>query len=137
MNQGKTFFKVCRRIGRELFSSIVSNKYRLTYAKGKWTFPVIGKIFVFDSLEAAKKFAEFSFSGSYAIYPCEVKNPVESFQCSSNFLEEDFDKFWLGEASKMFIVATPPGTWTVDAVKIFGEDAMRRPEIGLWPESES
>ena len=103
--------------------SILCWKYRIHYIVGQWVYPNLRgtKIFVFDNLEEAKKFA-----GN--IYECEVINPTPghkynlfAYGCGINYDRiEQMLKLKLAKKKfthlKMGFI--PKGTVMCDAVKL-------------------
>ena len=91
------------------------------YKIGEWVSPVIpnSKLFVFDTLENVRLYAD-KFSYPYkCIFQCEVKNPVRVKRIP--FSLEDVYQFWIKRLAKKRNIMTmpaPKGTLLVDKVKI-------------------
>jgi hypothetical protein len=117
------YYKVVRQINNKLVSCAATSfgyVHKLTYTPGMWDYPQVGKIFVFGSLEAAKKFE------------CECLNPVlfngthiPSLYSSDEVLREfwnmDFTNmvdFWEGTEQPWTV---PTDTYVCDAVKLIKE----------------
>ena len=89
------------------------------YVKGKWTYPKIGKLFVFDHLQRAQEFPPF-LDGSLLIFRCVVKKPIEAKLMSAS--AEYVSCFWNDTSPRTPTEIPPLGTYFVDAVKIYGDE---------------
>lgn len=101
------------------------------YLVNNWVYPKIGKLFVFDDLEAAKKYERKfhcgSVGGSY-IYECEVKNPRTITRIMNLTEKTLLLKFWQNYKNKKsfrkiadqssILWPVPQGSYVVDAVKL-------------------
>lgn len=88
--------------------------FTLSYPKKKWVYPHEGKIFVFKSVEDAKRFIIQQCIEAKKIVPCEVKNSRARKYISCYHNGYDFRAFW----TKRYCIRNraPKGTYTCDAV---------------------
>jgi len=96
---GKFYFKaLSKNCSGEYLSAMaydIPKKYCLTYELGKTTIPIIGRIFVFATLEYAVYFAECNSTDVAAICKgtaTEVGKP--KFLCPSFGVEHHLVQFW-------------------------------------------
>jgi hypothetical protein len=92
------------------YTSVIGNKdFYLTYEIGETTFPKIGKLFGFDSLENAKEYMTRTCYGR-AVFVGEAENVGKpKYLGNPNFIES----FWLNKKSKKRLtdfVDAPKGT---------------------------
>ena len=100
------YYKVVSLWNEKYYSVMVIYKggplrHHVEYGIDKWSYPNIenSKLFVFDDLEAAKKYCRFNFiieEHKVEIFSCEVTNPVvNGDMCMYSHLEAVID-FWSG-----------------------------------------
>lgn len=128
------FYKVVKSINRGLVSARIFNgvthydtpeekKYCINYRTQRWVKPKLpnSKLFVFDSLENAKKFTQDRWEDSPRvkeyIYECEVKNPTVANRICDFYGLGSFVKYWKG-ALICGTSSAPKGTYFADAVKL-------------------
>lgn len=94
-------------------------KLNLMYSTKEWTYPNVGKIFVFDNLSDAEEFTikQASHNGRYntAIYECEVENPQTD---KSYYVSNVYEIIELSEGQSVHFSQPPHGTVFCDAVKL-------------------
>jgi len=116
------YYKVVKT-GRQGFRSaiVLRRPWRLDYAVGEWTKPQVPdtKLFVFESLNAARDFA--ARESNAAVFCCEVEG--EPTHPSRMAWLGDLCSFWQAYLQKVpYAGGTPPrGTVWVDAVKLIEE----------------
>ena len=94
---------------RWFYSSFAGGPFRLTYRLNKYTIPVYGKIFAFDSRDSLKKYITdksrgyfqlnekgvSTFSTTYALFECEsttIETPNSTDIIPTR--EDDFKSYW-------------------------------------------
>jgi hypothetical protein len=94
----------------------------LKYHPGKWRKPLIpnSKLYVFESLDAAKRFAERRASSNRCqIWSCKIK---PSNECPSKadcpFTANEIKRFWANPRTSATADIAPAGTVFADAVMI-------------------
>jgi hypothetical protein len=115
----KTYYKcIVRQLGtKALMSSCYGSDYTIEYKIGKFVTPILNgsKLFIFDSLKAAKDFIFINCTYCYTdIYACEAVG-VEDAKYMA-WLSRDADKFWKNQNCKKAPV--PDGTKFATAVKL-------------------
>lgn len=98
--------------------STVRTGLKLVYKQNEWTKPKIpnSKIFVFDSLIAARDFSRYAFT--FEIWECEVKNPVKALSMCVWYVENDFDNFWNNKPTEFNNSIPPEHTVYADEVML-------------------
>lgn len=138
----KSYWKVVQNINGKLYSSISSHSdnTKLQYKLGEETVPKIGKIFIFENYQNAKRFLEIiwnnTYKTSYSILIVDAKNITnETFTNKKSVLStvflnchDDVLEFWNKIASKdttlieidffcdKFCVTVPTGTLLASSV---------------------
>jgi hypothetical protein len=116
------YYKVCKKIGNQYWSVCsISDHYiglfrPIEYKLNETSFPHIenSKIFVFDNLEAATKFAKDGTT--CVVFEVDVTNPTPAQVRSYHWFLESIEAFWNNQVvEKAFC---PSGTVFVDSVTL-------------------
>ena len=95
----KTYYKVVRVVDGKFYSCSVYPG--LEYRVGYWTEPKVGKLFVFNNLNAARS---YFITCDYKIFECEVDSPTRlkyRLRIPIAFLDDDDIKYFWNNYSKM------------------------------------
>ena len=100
--------------------------HHVEYTINKWVLPTIkdSKLFVFDDLEAARRYCWYNFAieeqlHKIKIFTCEVLNPTEKGYMCQYFYELAVVEFWRGKDKyKRSLLSN---TVLCDAVKLIEE----------------
>lgn len=99
-------------------------KFSLEYKIGEWTYPKIGKLFIFDNLTEA----QYHATSSCSIFECECINIKPSYLIIDtrelkDIDEKTLDKFWTINANIDYkkLANSPYGARYCDAIKLIKE----------------
>jgi len=115
-------YKVVAGINGKLYSSFVTNQYKLEYKVGEITTPKIGKIFVFKTIEEAVSFygknlrCEILF-----LYECECNEVTPQEYRSGEHYDYHYEDFWNDRASISNLVQEKHSIYTTGYVKLIRE----------------
>lgn len=127
----KIYYKVINIINGVFRSAVTSDQletrntmFDLEYKENKWTYPKIGKMFIFENLFDAKRFSESEGSRAkvrgeeLVIYEIECKNPVELKNRAEFHYDtgSNFKNFW--HKKRAIRTSTPRGTFCCSAIKL-------------------
>lgn len=106
----------------------------LRYYRKRWTRPVVGKLFVFESLEAARAYYKIIYvSDETKIFVCEALNVSRiTKRIAFGFNFKQLKLFWAGDYARYipttsYIPTThhiPTGTLGAEAVKLLEEVSL-------------
>ncbi len=110
-------YKVVTAINKRYYSYNEVGIYKVTYNINSWSFPKIGKLFVFKRLKDAKSFGGIGLHTKY--FRCQVKGLQKGKSSTTYYNKVDFwDKVENGEVDCDFGVT---GTYYTKAVKLLKE----------------
>lgn len=129
------YYKVVREDNGKLFSVVISGAFQIEYQPNIWINkkPSTGGIFIFNSLDEAKRFAR-SFTSKVYVYECLVRNPrplkYRAYHSSSYGIISDFWKIvdafrqkrqkidWNIVAKNSGYYSCPSGTYIANSIKL-------------------
>lgn len=109
-----SLIKVVRVEKGRFFSFSAADDLALEYKVNEWTTPKIGKIFIFDSIESARRFCRSVTSPRF--FRCEAENVTPAQSIYANFKYASM--FW---NSGSWPCKPPIGTLYADRVKLLEE----------------
>lgn len=109
------YYKLVQNRNNEIWS-FTYNQHNIQYKVGEWVRPTLAnsKLFVFGSLEAAKR---YSCMPGFSIYSCEVENPTKAELMADWVFDNLFESFW-NSPKYSNPQRVPNGTVYCDAVKL-------------------
>lgn len=109
-----TVYKVVTERHTGFYESAIWHCHPLRYEVGEWTYPKIGKIFVFCDVYHALDFASLSCQN---IFRAEAINARLIKEAVNVFRDEYFEPYWQGKDLTIPLREVPRGTLICDALK--------------------
>lgn len=117
-----TAYKVLRTDKGHLYSAFAEPPFKVEYIPGEWTTAPIGKLFCFNSLEAARDFNwDNQFFGD--IWRVKISDSTQLTSVCWYLYTEHFSEFWatpaqLRQQYDKFRFTVPKGTIVVSKLKL-------------------
>lgn len=102
-----------------LVSPFSIDKYKVAYNPYKRTYPLIGKLFVYNDIDIALEVIEHTSNDNLEIWECEVGNAEHWYFVPVNNIPSIWETYWrCGTGSLISVIGTPPETYACDWVMI-------------------